>query len=460
MPNQYGPDVSDEFPLGTFAEDYEYLPGAGDLDQFNGRFTKTPEYPAGTYAYFLSTDDAGGWRSRTYSRVNIMGRSLLMSCAKPCDDSASGRRQYALTVAQQRDHASCSCRSAETVLANGAAAIKAGAPAQLSFQVRTPQGTPIRFLEYVHERPLHLLVVSEDLAEFDHIHPVLVAGDRYEVTHTFAHGGRYRLYADFTPPGFAQRVESFELTVTGKPRTPVGLVADTVLEKTAGSIRVTLSGTQPISAGEDLELAFAVRDATTGERVTNLAPFLGAWAHCVIIDERQQSFLHAHPLETGETRSDNAAFHVHGTDARTLGPSPAEIRVAVNFPRPGLYKLWAQFQRDEQVITVPFVVQVADAAPQAIKSPVTIPADAIRITVSDAGYTPARIEVRKGQAVKLAFVRLNTSTCGGTVVFSSLKLQQTLPVGETVIIEIAPQATGELSFTCGMGMFKGAIVVK
>ncbi|TWU54360.1 hypothetical protein Poly51_30770 [Rubripirellula tenax] len=39
---------------GTFVRDYEYVEGAGDLDPCNGRFTITPEYPDGTYAYFMT----------------------------------------------------------------------------------------------------------------------------------------------------------------------------------------------------------------------------------------------------------------------------------------------------------------------------------------------------------------------------------------------------------------------
>ena len=54
-PGQEGPDIGPDFPLGTFAEDYEYLKGAGTLDEYNGRFARTPEYPEGTYAYFLTS---------------------------------------------------------------------------------------------------------------------------------------------------------------------------------------------------------------------------------------------------------------------------------------------------------------------------------------------------------------------------------------------------------------------
>lgn len=39
---------------GTFGKDYEYLKGSGDLDECNGRFTVTKDFPKGTYAYFLT----------------------------------------------------------------------------------------------------------------------------------------------------------------------------------------------------------------------------------------------------------------------------------------------------------------------------------------------------------------------------------------------------------------------
>ena len=41
---------------GTFLEDYVYTPGYGTLDQYNGRFCVTPDYPNGTYAYFVTVD--------------------------------------------------------------------------------------------------------------------------------------------------------------------------------------------------------------------------------------------------------------------------------------------------------------------------------------------------------------------------------------------------------------------
>lgn len=48
--------------MGHFVEDYEYLQGKGDLDEFNGKICNTPEFPAseypnGVYCYFISIDN-------------------------------------------------------------------------------------------------------------------------------------------------------------------------------------------------------------------------------------------------------------------------------------------------------------------------------------------------------------------------------------------------------------------
>jgi len=60
-----GPNVSAQYPVGYFREDYEFIaPTAAQpdyLDIHNGRFCVTPEYPGGTYAYFCTVDS--NWNS-------------------------------------------------------------------------------------------------------------------------------------------------------------------------------------------------------------------------------------------------------------------------------------------------------------------------------------------------------------------------------------------------------------
>jgi len=59
-----GPAVSTTYPLGYFREDYEFVSHAGQedyLDEHNGRFCITPEYPNGIYCYFATVDSE--WNS-------------------------------------------------------------------------------------------------------------------------------------------------------------------------------------------------------------------------------------------------------------------------------------------------------------------------------------------------------------------------------------------------------------
>ena len=58
-----GPPVNATYFLGYFREDYEFVNNAADdyLDEHNGRFCVTPEYPDGTYAYFCTVDE--NWNS-------------------------------------------------------------------------------------------------------------------------------------------------------------------------------------------------------------------------------------------------------------------------------------------------------------------------------------------------------------------------------------------------------------
>ena len=44
---------------GTYRNDYEYVAGLGTLDENNGRFAKTPEYPDGVYHYHITVDSSG-----------------------------------------------------------------------------------------------------------------------------------------------------------------------------------------------------------------------------------------------------------------------------------------------------------------------------------------------------------------------------------------------------------------
>ena len=55
-PGQGNTSPNTPIAMGAFTQDYEYVEGLGDLDQCNGRFGVTPEFPSGIY-YYVVTDD-------------------------------------------------------------------------------------------------------------------------------------------------------------------------------------------------------------------------------------------------------------------------------------------------------------------------------------------------------------------------------------------------------------------
>jgi plastocyanin domain-containing protein len=106
------------------------------------------------------------------------------------------------------------------------------------------------------------------------------------------------------------------------------------------------------------------------------------------------------------------------------------------------------------------VLRVEPAPPPAPRPKTTIPPDAVRIQISERGYDPAKIEIPANRPLTLAFTRDATPNCGSEVVFPSLGIRKQLPVGETVLVELPAQPAGELAFGCGMGMYRGMIVVR
>lgn len=350
------------------------------------------------------------------------------------------------------------------------APLQANQPSTLSFTVKDKRGGIVKDLQIVHEKPMHLLIVSTDLAEFYHVHPEQFPDGSYRVQHTFPNGGDYKLYADFTPPNARQVVERVDLKVAGPERAKVSLIPDTRFEKSVDGLKVVMRPDRELEAGQDVMLHFQAFDAASGKPATDLQNYLGELAHFVIISVDMVDFVHAHPMSDGEPMSavkldsgtekdHNADEHSHSSDTNDRGSrSGSEVSAHTSFPRAGVYKLWAQFQRRGKVISVPFIVKVPAGTADAAAAE-NIPPDATRIIVSEAGYQPAVIPVKKGRPVRLAFYRADANNCGGEVVFPEQNIRKKLPVGKTVLIEFTPAKSGEIGFACGMDMLRGKLIV-
>ena len=99
---------------------------------------------------------------------------------------------------------------------------------------------------------------------------------------------------------------------------------------------------------------------------------------------------------------------------------------------------------------------VADQAPAA--AVVTADGSRVEVLVQDAGFAPQRVSAPGGKPLTLVFKRVSSSPCGEEVVFPEHDIRKKLPLNEPVEVTVTPEAAQTIQFTCGMNMFKGAIV--
>lgn len=80
--------------------------------------------------------------------------------------------------------------------------------------------------------------------------------------------------------------------------------------------------------------------------------------------------------------------------------------------------------------------------------------------VINGGYSPATVAVKAGKPVQITFVRKEANGCGNVVRFPGLNVERTLKTGEKTVVTFTPKKAGNIPFTCGMGMYRGQVVVR
>lgn len=83
----------------------------------------------------------------------------------------------------------------------------------------------------------------------------------------------------------------------------------------------------------------------------------------------------------------------------------------------------------------------------------------IEIKVTASGYSPNRIQVRKGVPVTLKLIGVDAYSCAAAFRIPSLGIKKNLQANETQIVTFTPEKTGKIPFSCSMGMYSGVIEV-
>ncbi len=237
-----------------------------------------------------------------------------------------------------------------------------GEPTELAYRVsEAGSGEVISELPVDHERQMHLIAVSRDLEQFQHIHPEPDASGDFAVTTEFPVEGTYALFDEFVRDG-RKVLDRREIEV-GAGGGAASLRPD-LEPKTVDGLTVSLEAPEEIRAGEEAAFTYTLEKGD-GTPADDLEPYLGAPAHVAIVSEDTQEFAHTHgeadASEEGgsgghsETEAAEEGEHADHGGGQTFGP---EIGFHHTFKTPGLYKVWAQFNHHGDVTTVPFVVEV------------------------------------------------------------------------------------------------------
>jgi hypothetical protein len=208
-----------------------------------------------------------------------------------------------------------------------------GQTATLTFRVIDPAtNLTVKRFEIVHEKLMHLFLVSENLEFFAHQHPVLQDDGSFRLNVRLPYGGMYRMLADFYPSGAVPQLAIETLFVSGGPE-PKSISPSISSSKAANLTASLRMDPEESIVGLETKLFYTL------DPIEGLEPYLGVWAHMLVASSDLIDLLHVHPF---------------------LKDQSSTIQFNVIFPRSGIYRIWTQFQRKGIVDTTVFTVPVKE----------------------------------------------------------------------------------------------------
>lgn len=247
---------------------------------------------------------------------------------------------------------------------------RAGETLTLQFRVTHPD-TDEAVTEFirVHDQFYHLFVVSQDLDWFQHIHPVMDDSGLWTIELELPEPGYYKVLSDFVPVGGTSQFIAHPLVTAGYDgdimADSAALVPDTTLTKTVDGLTASLTyDPDPFLAGLYGHLNFFFSDAATGEPVTDLQTYLGAFGHTLILSADLVDYVHSHPLDLSQGFNEETGpmmFMIPmGVDPETLRGGP-RITFDGLMPHTGLYRAFTQVRWKDALRTFVFTFEVEKA---------------------------------------------------------------------------------------------------
>ena len=82
----------------------------------------------------------------------------------------------------------------------------------------------------------------------------------------------------------------------------------------------------------------------------------------------------------------------------------------------------------------------------------------VEIAVTDKGFEPQNIRVKKGELITLIITRKTDTTCATEVVIDEHKIKTPLPLNKPVTVTFTPSKTGTLRYGCAMNKMIGGVI--
>ncbi|MGH2414076.1 MAG: hypothetical protein ACRDEA_10370 [Microcystaceae cyanobacterium] len=287
--------------------------------------------------------------------MTAIATTATLLFAQSCSTSPNAQESSTAVLAQQHNdqhstqaenHTGHSMNDSSDTKTNAAIQAKltvpetvaVNAPVPLVINVQDATGKPINKFDVSHEQLMHLIVVSDDLRFFDHLHPRYEGNGRFTIEAQLPKSGGYTLFSDYKPTGQTQQVSTLKTQVPGNSSSSPDVNFKRSQTFTNTKVNLELS-TETVKAGEEVAVTFNLKGANN-QPVTDLQPYMGERGHLVIL--RQSTSL-------------NSADYIHAHAVKDT--TPGRVQFMTSFPKAGLYKLWGQFNRNGEIVTVDFWVK-------------------------------------------------------------------------------------------------------
>jgi plastocyanin domain-containing protein len=82
----------------------------------------------------------------------------------------------------------------------------------------------------------------------------------------------------------------------------------------------------------------------------------------------------------------------------------------------------------------------------------------VEMSVTEKGFEPQNIRVKKGELVTLIITRKTDTTCATEIVIDEHKIKTPLPLNKAVTVTFTPSKTGTLKYGCAMNKMIGGVI--